>query len=125
MTDPLYKFLKHLSLTNSSDRKYEAYRHRNGVRIKMQYVPSGVYDVVTALADNYKKGINFTATVQMVVGPDNPPEIVITILPAGASWVFGVIQEGKVVCDITTLVAHYEMHVDPPKSRKEVLKRIE
>lgn len=122
--DALYLFLRHLNSINSEDRNYEAYEQGNGIRITMDYTPSGVYDVVTALADNYRKDINFTATVQITVGPDSPPAIQISILPRGSSWVYRVIREGVVLCDLDTLVGYYDGHVNPHPDRQEVLDRI-
>ena len=122
--DPLYEFLCHLNHTNSKDRNYQVYKHRTGIQILMNYLPSGVYDLITALADVYQKNIDFTAQVEIIMGPDEPPNIKITILPTVDSWVFELVNKGDKVCDLDTLVGYYDTYVDPHPARREVLERI-
>ena len=122
--DPLYTFLCHLNHTNSKDRNYQVFKYRTGIQIMMNYLPSGVYDLVTSLADGYVKQLDFTARVEIVMGPGEPPNIKITILPTVNSWVYEVIQKGDRLYDLPTLVGYYDAHVDPHPARREVLERI-
>lgn len=126
--DPLFRLLHHLWRTNSSDRKYQVYKHRAGIRIDMKYSIMGAYEIVAALGDIYPKkkepALDFTTDVRITSGPLNPPKVLITILPSPASWVWKIIKDGETLCDLDNLVHSYDTNIDIDPLRKEVLDRL-